>query len=86
VSVAPFTVPPSSGLAAAFGTRIGRVASFDEAAGRGTVASDDTGEQWFFHCTRIGDGSRSIPEGTWVAFEVVPGPTGLEAVGVRRRG
>lgn len=73
------------GLAAAFSTHTGRVASFDDHVGAGVVEADGTDDTWFFHCTRIADGSRTITEGTWVAFEVVPGPTGLEAVDVRRR-
>ncbi len=73
------------GLAAAFGTSTGRVSSFDEHVGTGQVSADDADESWMFHCTRIADGSRTIAVGTWVAFEVVPGPTGLEAVGLRRR-
>ncbi len=73
------------GLAAAFGTRTGRVTTFDDHVGTGTVTADDVDESWFFHCTRIADGSRTIAVGTWVMFEVVPGPTGLEAVSVRRR-
>jgi cold shock CspA family protein len=72
-------------LSAAFGTRTGRVASFDDAAGLGTVVADGSGESWSFHCTRIADGSRTIPVGIWVTFEIEPGPTGLEAVGLRRR-
>ena len=75
----------AAGLAAAFGTRTGRVSSFDDHVGAGTVTADDVDESWYFHCTRIADGSRTIAEGTWVMFEVVPGPTGLEAVAVRRR-
>ena len=72
-------------LHAAFATRTGRVATFDEQVGAGTVAADGSDEEWFFHCTRLADGSRSIPVGTWVTFEVQPGPTGLEAVALRRR-
>lgn len=72
-------------LAAAFGSWSGRVASFDERAGAGTVRADGTDQAWYFHCTRIADGSRSIAEGAWVSFEVRPGPTGLEAVDLRRR-
>lgn len=72
-------------LGAAFDTRIGRVTTFDDHVGVGTVTADDDDEAWFFHCTRIADGSRTIAVGTWVMFEVVPGPTGLEAVSLRRR-
>ena len=82
---APFAHPAPAGLAAAFGTHVGRVARFDERAGFGTVAAEGSGEEWYFHCTRIADGSRTIPEGTWVHFEVIPGPAGLEAVNLRRR-
>ena len=72
-------------LASAFGSWTGRVASFDDRVGAGVVRADGTDEEWAFHCTRIADGSRTIPEGAWVSFEVVPGPTGLEAVDLRRR-
>ena len=72
-------------LAAAYGSWTGRVLSFDEGAGAGTVRADRTDEVWYFHCTRIADGTRTIPEGAWVSFEVQPGPTGLEAVDLRRR-
>lgn len=72
-------------LASAFGSWTGRVAAFDEQVGAGTVRADGTDQEWFFHCTRIADGSRTIPEGAYVSFEVVPGPTGLEAVDLRRR-
>ena len=73
------------GLTAVFDTRIGRVLTFDDQVGAGTVRGDDVGETWFFHCTRIADGSRTINVGAAVTFEVVPGPTGLEAVAIRRR-
>lgn len=75
----------SSGLGAVFETRTGRIVAFDEHTGSGTVRADETEETWFFHCTRIADGSRTIPVGIWVSFEVVPGPTGVEAVALRRR-
>lgn len=73
------------GLAAAFGSLTGRVSSFDDRVGAGTVTADEVDETWSFHCTRIADGTRTIAVGTWVAFDVQPGPTGLEAVAVRRR-
>jgi len=74
-----------TGLAAAFGTCAGRVTAFDEHVGAGTVTTDDGSGSWSFHCTRIADGTRSIDVGAPVMFEVVPGPTGLEAVSVRPR-
>jgi cold shock CspA family protein len=53
----------------------GEVVDFDEPAGYGTVRSE-AGEQYFFHCTAIGDGSRTIVVGANVTFEVVPGRRG----------
>jgi len=53
----------------------GTVADFDEAAGYGRVAGD-AGQSWFFHCTAIADGSRSIPTGVAVTFDVVAGRLG----------
>ena len=70
-------------LSAAFSTHRGTVSSFDAHIGAGEVADRATAQTWFFHCTMIADGSRSIAEGTDVEFEVAPGPNGLEAVGVR---
>lgn len=68
----------------------GRVATFDDAAGWGTVEvapgdlSGGQPEQLFFHCTAIADGSRTIPTGTDVRFAVVAGTAGQwEAAGVR---
>lgn len=55
--------------------RTGTVASFDDPAGYGTVVDDDGGE-WFFHCTAIADGSRTIETGTAVSFGVVAGRNG----------
>lgn len=75
-----------SGLATAFGTRSGRVAAFDDHVGAGTVADDATGDVWSFHATSIADATRTIAEGTWVWFSVRPGPVGLEAFGLTRRG
>jgi cold shock CspA family protein len=36
-------------------------------------AGDD---RWFFHCTQIADGTRTIAVGTPVTFEVRPGQRG----------
>jgi cold shock CspA family protein len=54
--------------------RRGRVTAFDEHRGRGEIESD--GDRYPFHCTEITDGTRTIPVGAAVAFEVVPGPLG----------
>ena len=77
--------PPATGghrPAEAYSARTGVVATFDDHAGAGTLADDATGAAWWFHCTRLADGSRSIPVGTAVSFRAEPGPTGLEAVAV----
>lgn len=61
------------------------VAAFDEHAGLGTVRDDD-GENWFFHCTAIADGSRNIAVGARVSFDIVPGRLGRwEAASLRMR-
>jgi CspA family cold shock protein len=63
----------------------GTVAEFDEAKGYGTVHSSE-GRDLFFHCTQIGDGTRTIAAGVEVEFEVVPGHNGRwEAAGIRPR-
>ena len=61
----------------------GTVAEYDEAKGYGTVRGED-GTQYFFHCTQIADGTRTIPVGVTVTFEVQPGHLGRwEAAAVR---
>ncbi len=67
-------------------TRTGTVESFDDHKGYGSVVADD-GTAYFFHCTAIADGTRSIDEGRRVTFEVVAGHRGqLEAAAVRDSG
>ena len=62
--------------------RQGRVIDYDDAAGYGTIADPDG--RWFFHCTAIADGSRTIEEGTEVGFVLSAGHLGrLEARDVR---
>ena len=51
----------------------GVVATFDDAAGLGTIVADD-GTTFAFHCTAIADGSRTIAVDTRVEFE--PRPAG----------
>lgn len=68
--------------AVAFTQRQGRVASYDDHAGLGTITDADSGFVWPFHCTHIADGSRTIDVGRSVTFRVEPRPTGLEAVAV----
>ena len=66
----------------------GRVAAFDEAIGLGEVVAGgegggEGGRTFGFHCTQIAGGSRTIPVGAEVTFEVVPGRLGRwEATGV----
>jgi cold shock CspA family protein len=58
------------------GSRLdGTVAAYDEAAGYGELVDRDGG-RWWFHCTAIADGSRSIPVGAAVRFHLVPGHLG----------
>jgi len=63
----------------------GVVSSFDDAAGFGEVEADD-GARYFFHCTQIADGTRTIEPAAAVDFEVVAGHQGRwEAHAVTRR-
>ena len=62
----------------------GNVTTFDEQAGLGTVTAGD-GTSYDFHCTQIADGTRSIPVGVAVTFDVRPWHRGrYEAVGIAR--
>jgi cold shock protein len=64
---------------------LGRVVEFDDDRGLGVVEGDD-GNRYPFHCTAIVDGTRTIPFGAQVEFEVVAGPIGrYEAASVRPR-
>jgi cold shock CspA family protein len=56
-------------------TMQGTVVAFDERRGLGEIESAE-GERYPFHCTRIADGSRTIPVQTAVEFEVVAGHLG----------
>jgi cold shock CspA family protein len=62
----------------------GTVESFDEAAGLGIVRAID-GSTYPFHCTQLADGTRTVPVGAPVLFEVVPGHLGRwEAAAIER--
>ena len=64
------------------GRRRGRVAEFDSAAGYGAVV--DLEGEWFFHCTAIADGSRTVARGVEVDFSLAPGHLGrMEARDIR---
>ena len=63
---------------------IGRVVAFDEPRGVGEVETA-RGRRLSFHCTSIDDGTRTIPPGVAVEFDVIAGPTGRpEAAHIRR--
>lgn len=55
--------------------RIGTVIAFDEEQGFGSLR-DEAGDEWFFHCTAIADGSRKIGLDASVAFVLRPGHRG----------
>ncbi len=68
------------------GRLTGTVAEFDPHAGFGTVVAGD-GRAFWFHCTAVVDGSRTIDVGTVVCFDVVAGHLGRwEAANVEPRG
>jgi cold shock CspA family protein len=55
----------------------GRVVAFDDAAGHGTVRADGAdADEYFFHCTAIADGTRTIEVDALVTFDVVAGRRG----------
>jgi CspA family cold shock protein len=61
------------------------VAHFDEARGDG-VLRDSRGQEFYFHCVQIADGSRRIDVGTEVTARRVVGLRGRdEAADVQRR-
>lgn len=78
----PAASPGRHDPAGAFAARAGVVATFDDHEGAGTLVDDETGATWWFHCTRIAGGARTIAVGVPVRFRSEPGPTGLEAVDV----
>ena len=64
---------------------VGTVAEWDESVGIGTIAADD-GSSYFFHCTQIADGTRTIEAGAAVRFEIMAGHLGRwEAARVEKR-
>ena len=66
----------------------GNVTAFDDEVAYGEVCGTDPateGRRYFFHCTQIADGTRTIDVGAAVAFSLVAGRMGRwEAVDVRR--
>lgn len=62
----------------------GTVESWDDHGGYGTIRAE-AGASYFFHCTQIVDGTRTITQGARVTFEVVPGRLGRwEATNVEK--
>ena len=57
------------------GSRAGTVTAYDEAAGYGEL-TEPGGDVWWFHCTAIADGSRTIAPGASVHFRLAPGHLG----------
>ena len=55
--------------------REGSVVEFDGRRGRGVIEEPD-GQRLAFHCTQIADGSRTVPVGARVRYDVVPGGLG----------
>lgn len=63
----------------------GRVTAFDGDAGIGEVEAED-GTRYFFHCTQIADGTRTIAVDAAVTFELRAGHLGRwEAAAVAPR-
>ena len=62
--------------------RNGTVSAFDGSVGLGVVTSSD-GVDYPFHCIEIADGTRSIPVGADVTFDVLAKLGRWEAANVR---
>jgi cold shock CspA family protein len=56
---------------------VGVVESFDDARGDGIVRSDD-GQQFYFHCVCIADGSRHVDEGVRISAQRSVGHCGYD--------
>lgn len=63
--------------------RSGRVVAFDQAVGLGEVEAAD-GTRFPFHCIEIADGSRDIPVGQAVTFDVIGKLGRFEAARITR--
>ena len=54
---------------------MGQVVAFDAHRGLGVVRDRD-GTRYDFHCMLISDGSRTVPIGATVRYDIVPGALG----------
>ena len=61
----------------------GRVDHFDADVGLGEIVTE-TGERYRFHCIEIAGGSRDIPAGVEVDFDLLPKLGRYEAANIRR--
>jgi hypothetical protein len=68
-------MPRSSVGRSVVGEVLGEVLQFDSLVGSGVV-SDGT-QTWPFHCTQISGGSRTVPSGTPVRFDIAVGLPGV---------
>ena len=62
----------------------GTVKWFNDAKGFGFITREQGPDVFVHHTAIIAEGFRSLSEGDSVEFEVVKGPKGLQAEGVRR--
>lgn len=63
----------------------GKVKWFNESKGFGFIEQDEGGGDVFVHFSAIvGDGFKTLAEGDKVSFNVVKGPKGLQAEGVKK--
>jgi CspA family cold shock protein len=63
----------------------GKVKWFNDAKGYGFIAREDGPDVFVHHTAIMAEGFRSLAEGQEVAFDIVEGPTGLQAANVRKQ-
>ena len=62
----------------------GTVKWFNDAKGFGFITREGGPDVFVHHTAIVADGFRSLSEGDRVEFDVVQGPKGLQAAGVRK--